>query len=189
MGKKYVFFFVFFFSFVWPSWKEEEEEDREQTLKDEFVHQSLPYNFFFFCRRKRALAGVPFASEDDSNVTLLRDGFNSSSLPGFFLIFFFGATVRLFLWFLLRIDVKAEGRRDQKTNGQASSPVMRESRINLIIIFGGVRSSFHLRDSWAFDDDSNGRTFSIFLSAHSPSKKEEGRKKKNDWILCCVPVI
>jgi hypothetical protein len=52
MGKKYVFFFVFFFSFVWPSWKEEEEEDREQTLKDEFVHQSLPYNFFFFVEEK-----------------------------------------------------------------------------------------------------------------------------------------
>jgi hypothetical protein len=50
----------------------------------------------------------------------------------FFLIFFFGATVRLFLWlFLFRIDVKDEGRRDQKTNGHASSPVMRESRINV----------------------------------------------------------
>jgi hypothetical protein len=46
----------------------------------------------------------------------------------FFLIFLFWRYCSFVLfWFLLRIDVKDEGRRDQKTNGQASSPVMRES--------------------------------------------------------------
>lgn len=104
-------------------------------------------------------------------------------LPGFLGRFFPYSLALLFVCFvfgfLLRIDVKDEGRRDQKTNGQASSPVMRESnQSHNHFRVGGVRSSFHLRDSWAFDDDSNGRTFSIFLSVHSPSKKEEGRKKK-----------